>query len=317
MHRQWKSKRVGLALGSGGARGWAHVGVLEVLEEKGIAVDMVAGVSMGAVVGAFFAAGRMAPLRELAVDLDWNRLRQFFWEISLSRSGLTDGKRLLEETAKLLGASRFEELGLPLRTVATDLANGGEVVLAAGDLLQALRASISIPGLFSPVRLDGRLLVDGGLVNPVPINVARAMGAQVVIAVDVSQGYELEKKYVREVSDDEPAAPTRSLRLPRQKDKEESDGPLQALGQFFEDVETKMRRIKASWQARETKPDMLDVLVSSVRIMEAQIVRARREIDPPDILIEPQVGGIGTLDFQRAKEAIAAGRKAALKALAR
>ena len=139
MHRQWKSKRVGLALGSGGARGWAHVGVLEVLEEKGIAVDMVAGVSMGAVVGAFFAAGRMAPLRELAVDLDWNRLRQFFWEISLSRSGLTDGKRLLEETAKLLGASRFEELGLPLRTVATDLANGGEVVLAAGDLLQALR----------------------------------------------------------------------------------------------------------------------------------------------------------------------------------
>lgn len=317
MQRQWKNKRVGLALGSGGARGWAHVGVLEVLEEKGVAVDMVAGVSMGAVVGAFFAAGRMAPLRELAVNIDWNRLRQFFWEISLSRSGLTDGKRLLEETAKLLEASTFEELVVPLRTVATDLANGGEVVLAAGDLLQALRASISIPGLFSPVRLDGRLLVDGGLVNPVPINVARAMGAQVVIAVDVSQGYELEEKSARDVSDEVPAAPARSLRLPRQKDEEESDGPLQALGQFFEDVETKMRQMKASWQARETKPDMLDVLVRSVRIMEAQIVRARREFEPPDILIEPQVGGIGTLDFQRAKEAIAAGRKAALKALAR
>ncbi|MDY0149722.1 MAG: patatin-like phospholipase family protein [Kiritimatiellia bacterium] len=162
MHPQWKNKRVGLALGSGGARGWAHLGVLEVLKEKGVAVDRVAGVSMGAAVGAFFAAGRSPVLRDLAVNLDWNRLRQFFWEISLSRSGLTDGKRLLEETANLLGASAFEELGLPMRAVATDLATGGEVVLAAGDLLQALRASISIPGLFSPVRLDGRLLVDAG-----------------------------------------------------------------------------------------------------------------------------------------------------------
>ncbi|MDY0145075.1 MAG: patatin-like phospholipase family protein [Kiritimatiellia bacterium] len=315
MNRRWKNKRVGLALGSGGARGWAHLGVLEVLEEKGIAVDLVAGVSMGAVVGAFLAAGRIASLRELALSLDWNRLRQFFWEISLSRSGLTDGKRLLEETSKLLGVATFEELVVPLRTVATDLANGGEVVLTEGDLLQALRASISIPGLFSPVRLDGRLLVDGGLVNPVPVNVARDMGAQVVIAVDVSQGYELEEKFAGDASDDEPVVPARPLRLPRQKDEEESDGPLQALGQFFDDVEKKMRRVKASWQARETKPDMLDVLVRSVRIMEAQIALARREFEPPDVLIEPQVGGIGTLDFQRAAEAVEAGRAAALHAL--
>lgn len=316
MHPQWKNKRVGLALGSGGARGWAHLGVLEVLEEKGVAVDRVAGVSMGAAVGAFFAAGRSPVLRDLAVNLDWNRLRQFFWEISLSRSGLTDGKRLLEETANLLGASAFEELGLPMRAVATDLATGGEVVLAAGDLLQALRASISIPGLFSPVRLDGRLLVDGGLVNPVPINVVRDMGAEVVIAVDVSQGYEQEEKFARDVSDKALTASSRPPRLPQQKDDEESEGPLQALAQFFDDVEKKMRRMKASWQARETKPDMLEVLVRSVRIMEAQIALARREFEPPDILIEPQVGGIGTLDFQRAKEAIAAGRKAALQALA-
>ena len=194
MSRFWKHKRVGLALGSGGARGWAHLGVLQALREKGIQVDCVAGTSMGAVVGAFLAAGRVDALLDLALHLDWKRLRQFFWEVSLSRSGLTDGRRLLEETQNLLGMREFRELNLPFRCVATDLNTGSEVILGSGNLLEALRASISIPGVFSPVWVGKRLLVDGGLVNPVPVNVVREMGAQIVIAVDVSQGIVPEEK---------------------------------------------------------------------------------------------------------------------------
>ena len=148
MSRFWKHKRVGLALGSGGARGWAHLGVLQALREKGIAVEFVAGTSMGAVIGAFFAARREDVLRELARDLDWKRLRPFFWEVTLSRSGLTDGRKLLEEFRKMLGLREFRELDLPFRAVATDLDTGRQVVRRSGNLLQAVRASISLPGLF-------------------------------------------------------------------------------------------------------------------------------------------------------------------------
>ena len=153
MARFWRHKRVGLALGSGGARGWAHLGVLQALREKGIEVDVVAGTSMGAVIGSFFAAGREDVLLELARNLDWKRLRPFFWEVTLSRSGLTDGRKLLEEFRKMLGLREFRELDLPFRAVATDLDTGGEVVLSSGNLLQAVRASISAKWLTTGVAM--------------------------------------------------------------------------------------------------------------------------------------------------------------------
>lgn len=314
MGRFGKHKRVGLALGSGGARGWAHLGVLQALKEKNIPVDFVAGTSMGAVVGAFVAARREDILRELAQNMDWKRLRQFFWEVSLSRSGLTDGKKLLKETHKLLGVKEFRELELPFRAVATDLDAGGEVVLSSGNLLQALRASISIPGLFSPVRLGKRLLVDGGLVNPVPVSVARAMGAQVVIAVDVSQGIEPEEKSaVRQAKGPE----TRSRRLPLAEPtaEEERGGPIQAVERFLAEIEKKARRMRASVTEAASRPTVTDVLVRSVRIAEAQIALARRRAEPPDILVEPKTGKIGTLEFHHTKEVIAAGYAAAMQAL--
>ncbi len=313
MPRRWQHKRVGLALGSGGARGWAHLGVLQALAERNIRVDFVAGTSMGSVVGAFFAAGRLDALRELADTLDWKRLRQFFWEISLSRSGLTDGRKLLEETRKILGVGQFRDLSIPFRAVAADLQTGGEVVLDSGSLLPALRASISIPGLFSPVWVGKRLLVDGGLVNPVPVNVVRDMGARRVIAVDVSQGIEPTAKPPAP-ADKRPKKPA-ALAPPKDSGKEESSSAMQVLEDFFEDVERKIRKLKDSWVREDAKPDMVEVLVRSVRIMEAQIARARRQIEPPDLLIQPRVGAIGTLDFQRAAEAIEAGRAATLEAL--
>ncbi|MGD9781151.1 MAG: patatin-like phospholipase family protein [Kiritimatiellia bacterium] len=314
MSRIGKHKRVGLALGSGGARGWAHLGVLQALKEKNVQVDVVAGTSMGALVGAFLAAGRDDVLRDLAEHLDWRRLRQFFWEISMSRSGLTDGRRLLEETQKLLGVGEFRELPLPFRAVATDLGTGGEVVLSSGNLLQAVRASISIPGLFSPVWTDRRLLVDGGLVNPVPVNVARDMGAQIVVAVDVSQGIERGKNPAAQKAK-APEPPRGPLLLPKPTAGEERAGPLQAVERFLAEIEKKTRRMRASVAAAAARPALMDVLVQSVRIAEARIALARRQAEPPDVLVEPKVGGIGTLEFQRAKEAIAAGYAAAMKAL--
>ena len=314
MGRLWKNKRIGLALGSGGARGWAHLGVLQALKEKGIPVDVVAGTSMGALVGAFLAARREEVLRELAENLDWRQLRNFFWEVSMSRSGLTDGRRLLEETRKLLGVKEFRELDLPFRAVATDLDTGGEVVLNSGNLLQALRASISIPGLFSPVRAGRRLLVDGGLVDPVPVGVVRAMGAQIVIAVDVSQGIEPPEKRVSRRTK-EPDVPPGPLSLPEPTVEEERGGPMQAVERFLAVIEKKAKRVRASVAEAASRPALTDVLVRSVRIAEAQIALARRVAEPPDVLIEPKVGRFGTLEFQRAKEAIAAGHAAARMAL--
>ena len=314
MGRSWKHKRVGLALGSGGARGWAHLGVLQALKERNIPVECVAGTSMGALIGAFVAARREEVMRELAENLDWRQLRQFFWEISMSRSGLTDGKRLLEETRRLLGVKEFRELDLPFRAVATDLDTGGEVVLSSGNLLQALRASLSIPGVFSPVQMGRRLLVDGGLVNPVPVNVARAMGAEIVIAVDVSQGIEPEDKPALRKAKD-PEVPRGPLELPKATEGEERAGPMQAVERFLAEIEKKAKQVRASVAEAASRPAVTDVLVRSVRIAESQIALARRRAEPPDVLVVPKVGRIGTLEFQRAKEAIAAGHAAAIQAL--
>ena len=314
MSRFWKHKRVGLALGSGGARGWAHLGVLQALQEKDIEVEVVAGTSMGSVVGAFLAAGRAAVLRELAQDLDWKRLRPFFWEVSLSRSGLTDGRKLLEEFRKMLGLREFRELDLPFRAVATDLETGGEVVLSSGNLLQAVRASISIPGLFSPVQIGKRFLVDGGLVNPVPVSVARDMGAQMVIAVDISQGIVPEKKPELRKGKT-PESVRGPLALPKPRTAEETGGATRLLDGFRAEIEKKVNRLRAAAADAAARPAVMDVLVQSVRIAEARIALARRQSEPPDILIEPKLGNVGTLEFHRAKEAIAAGYAAALKAL--
>lgn len=312
----WRKRKVGLALGSGGARGWAHLGVLRALRERNMAVECVAGSSMGALVGAFFAANRLSALEEVAFHLDWNLLRRFFWEISLSRSGLTDGRRLLVEAQKLLEVREFRALGLPFRAVATDLENGGEVVLQRGELMPAIRASISIPGLFSPVWLQQRLLVDGGLVDPVPVHVVREMGARHVIAVDVSQGGGLHapKSLEKEPVVPPPNAPPL---LPKHQAAEELAGVGPMLERFLSKMEQHMRRLSHSHETAQPRPSMMDILIRSVRISEAQLAMLRRKMDPPDLLIEVPVGGIGTLEFHRAREVADLGYRAACEVLDR
>lgn len=178
-----RKPKVGLALGSGGARGIAHVGVLDVFEKENIPIDYIAGSSMGSLVGALFALGHSATdLEELASLFK----RKYFVDFTVPKMGLINGKRIEELIYMLTQGKNIEDLEIPLSIVTTDLQKGRSVILDSGSISKAVRASISIPGIFVPVQYDGKILVDGGIVDRVPIQAVRNMGADIVIAVDVS-----------------------------------------------------------------------------------------------------------------------------------
>ena len=180
------NRKIGLALGGGYARGLAHVGVLEVLEREGIPIDIIAGTSIGSAVGALYARQKdAAQVKKEAMSLDWKRLAILLDPI-FSKGGLLGGKRIMNLLRRFIGDVKFNDLEIPLACIATDLFTGEEVVLNEGSVIEAVRASISIPLIFSVVNWEGRYLVDGGLVNQVPISVAKQMGADFVIAVDIT-----------------------------------------------------------------------------------------------------------------------------------
>lgn len=279
--------RVGVALSGGGAAGMAHIGVLEVLQEAGIQITQVAGTSAGAMVGAAFAAGNLQRFRETMFSLTRARVFRLFDPI-WPQSGLLEGRRSLELVRPHLG-DRIEDLGVTYAAVAADLNTGEEIVLQRGPVAQAVRASIAIPGLFTPHRWHGRLLVDGGLVNPVPADIARQLGAQFVIAVSVLSV--------------PPVAPARRT----------ARGLTQQWGERLG------RRFRASAPRPTTpkwapEPDgelgLIDVLSRASALVQARIAEARLRDDPPDFLIHVPLR-LGLFDFHRSREAAAAGRKAA------
>lgn len=178
-------KKVGLALGGGAARGLAHIGVLQVLEREGIPIDMIAGTSIGALIGTIYARGNdAAQTKKLALDLIPKRFA-FLIDPALPRTGLIRGRRLQSTLRSTIGHITFEELKIPLACVATDIDNGEEVVINHGPVWEAVWASSTIPLLMAVAKYQGRYLVDGGLVNPVPVSVLKEMGADVIIAVSV------------------------------------------------------------------------------------------------------------------------------------
>jgi NTE family protein len=176
---------IGLALGSGSARGLAHLGVIRAIEDAGIEVGFIAGSSMGALIGAIHAAGKLDELEASFQGFDWKKTASFF-DVVLPKSGLLDGARISELVRAHIHADTIEALPIPFAAVATDIVSGEEVVIRSGDVIEAVRASISVPGIFTPVRSNGHILVDGGITNPVPVSAARAMGAGIVIAVDLN-----------------------------------------------------------------------------------------------------------------------------------
>jgi len=301
-----KRPRVGLALSAGGARGWAHIGVIETLLAAGVPIDCVAGTSMGALVGAALAADRLAPLHEVAVELDWKRVLSHFVELSFPRAGLIDGRRILQFLKRHVGEPLIESLARPYAAVATDVGTGREVVLRSGKLLEAVRASIAIPGLFTPAVTASGVLVDGGLVNPLPVSTARALGADFVIAVDVIRAPLPVSMLRREWN-----FPRRS-RLPQ---------PRSELGKrlhkALESAFAGWNRVRthARGTDRSDLPNLFEIFGNAARIVQRQITDMRLEREPPDLLIQPAVQEIRTMDFHRAAEAIAAGAAAAASAL--
>ncbi len=278
--------RVGLALGSGSARGWAHIGVIRALEEAGVRPDIVCGTSIGALVGAAYATGELERLENWVLGLDIGDVVGLA-DVSLS-SGLLKGDRLMQFFRSNFADSPIEQLQIPFGAVATSLQTGAEVWLRSGSTLEAVRASIALPGIFTPVRWEGSLLVDGGLANPVPVSLARAMGADVVIAVDL--GSDILGRRFRTA-----AAPDASTSRPQWMLKLREN--LAALAPEKSSDEPPM-------------PSMLDVLSTSMDIVQVRIARSRLAGEPPEVLVSPRLASLRLFDFHRAKEAIEEGRRA-------
>jgi len=316
----WKKrKKVGLALGSGAARGWAHLGVLRYLKEAGIQVDYIAGTSIGALVGASFSLGKVAALEQFALHLDWRQILSFL-DVTFPVSGLIEGKKISEFVREHLQETvALEKMPIPFCAVATDLNRGTEVCLDTGDLLEAIRASVSIPGIFTPVKHKGRFLVDGGLINPVPVSVVRQMGAEFVIAVDLSHDFPGIDDVVqdllpgKETSDpEERETPDPEERDTAEPEENDTMGVLRIVNDLKERAsQFSTQSLLPNWTKKEPGLNIFEVTLSSINVMQAQIARANLAIDPPEVLIQPGLGHIGFMEFNRSREAIEEGYKTA------
>lgn len=282
--------KTGLVLGSGGARGLAHIGVLQALRERGVRPDVIVGSSIGAVMGAVLAEGRLDEVAAFAETLDVSKAAALFFEVGFHRDGLISGTRAMNTLRRFLPVGEIGLLPVRYAAVATDISTGREVVIERGDALEAVRASIAIPGVFTPVRADGKLLVDGGVSSPVPVAAARRLGADRVIAVNV---------------DGVAPCPYRARRT-------EGSATARALDGILEKLQA---RVSISGESAADNPNMIEIIVKTLRIAEARLAAEELRRTPPDVLIEPAVGDIATLDFSRAKDAIRAGRDAAEAAL--
>ena len=281
---------IGLALGSGSARGWAHIGVLRTLIEAGIRPDVVAGASVGAIVGAAYAAGDLDRfeqwVRALSARDVWS-----FMDFGLG-GGMLKGERLVSFFRQHFDDRPIEALPVRFAAVATALQSGDEVWLREGSVSDAVRASFALPGLFAPVWRDQRLLVDGGLVNPVPVSLARALGAELVIAVDLNA--DIAGRRLRAEEPPARAAWVQSLQ--------------QSLSGWLHPESGQTEPVAKP--AVLPQPSLLDVLASSINVMQVRITRSRMAGDPPEATIAPRLAHLGLLDFHRAAEAIDAGRAA-------
>jgi len=288
--------RIGLALGSGSARGWSHIGVIRVLEQAGVSPEIVCGTSIGSLVGAAYAAGKLDSLDRWVNELSWPAVVRLL-DLKMG-GGLIEGSKLVDFLRKQLDDLSIEQLPKTFACVATDVANGREIWLREGSAVDAVRASIAMPGLFTPVVNDGRLLVDGGLVNPVPVSLCRAMGADIVIAVDLNWDLLGKSKRISDKS--------RTALLSAG-----GNGKLKAVLAKFRPA----AGLAGGPPSASNMPSMLDVVSTSLSIMQVRITQSRLAGEPADAMIHPKLSAIAAMDFHRAEIAIAEGERAARHAL--
>jgi NTE family protein len=290
-----KKLRIGLALGGGAARGWSHIGVMRVLEREGIIPDVIAGCSIGAVVGGCYAASRLDELEAFALSLTKRRVMGLL-DFHISGSGLIAGDRLRRLLERDLASLRIESLPLRFATVATELGTGHEIWLTRGPLVDTMRASYALPGVFDPVKLGGRWLMDGALVNPIPVTVARALGADVVICVNLNADIRVRGTVIQShgIEDDEVVEAI--IEEPRR------------WALFGGRRETAPKRVTDA-------PGIANVMMDAFNITQDRIARSRLAGDPPDIMICPKLSPVGLFEFHRADDCIALGREATERAM--
>ena len=300
-------KSVGLALGCGASRGWAHIGVIEALEEARVPIDFIAGCSVGAYIGALYASRSLGSLKEFLLRMDGKSIFSYF-DVVFPRSGLLNGSKRVHELFSMhTDARTFEELDIPMMMVATDLERGKKVVLNSGNIIEALRASMSYPGLFAPVRVKDRWLVDGGLVDPVPVGMTRAMGAGVVIAVDLNNKIVSRAKQSAASADSvEPDEISSGVPLPDADDRNEL---VKKMAEYYENIETSLRDKTSVFLGREavTPPDIIETVMTSISIMQERITRINLAVDQPDILIQPRLGELKMMNFDQVEHSIEEG----------
>ncbi|MEN8166671.1 MAG: patatin-like phospholipase RssA [Pseudomonadota bacterium] len=290
--------KIGLALGSGSARGWSHIGVIRALAAQGIEPDIVTGCSIGAFVGAAYAKGELDKLEDWVRQLRWQKIVDLM-DISFLGGGFLKGEKLFEYIRTQTDDIDIEDLPIPYGVITTDLDSGREVWLQTGSLMDAVRASIALPGLFTPAKLKGRWYMDGGLVNPVPVSLCRAMGAEIVIAVNLNG--EIVGKHRRQRESE--------ITLARQK---ESNAEMALWDRFAGQFKDSLRSTKDAWFKELLGPSgdipgLFEVLAGSINVMQDRITRGRMAGDPPDVMLTPRLAHIGMLEFDRAEEVIAEG----------
>ena len=296
--------KIGLALGAGAARGWCHIGILREFEAAGLKPDIIAGTSIGALVGGCFVAGQLDEIERFSLSLARRRVLSMV-DLSFSGGGLFSGARLREKLEASLVGKTIEGLPIPFAAVATEISTGHEIWLRSGPLARALSASYALPGLLEPLNVDGRWLFDGALVNPIPVSVCRALGADIVIAINV-------------VSDS-------MFRGTVIGDRNIGDETTNVLAQKVEDVAARgwlggvasptaliKRRLR---RGAHDGPGVASVMLDAFSITQDRIARSRLAGDPPDVLINARLEKFGLFDFHRAAEMIEIGRDTARRRL--
>ena len=310
-----KAPKIGLALSGGAARGLAHIGVLKALEEESIPIDMIAGASAGALIGACYAKERnAATLEEIALGVDWKKLARlvdpnliFLWK------GFVQGQKVESFISSIIGDAKFEDLEIPFAVVAADVESMEEVIINKGPVIEAVRASISMPVIFTPVKWGNRFLIDGGVINPMPVNVVRNMGAEVVIAVNtlaVSQRRKDEEPIEKRVkSKSSPHLENTRLSAVKKRINSlllQNRDKIKIFDELSHIAKTKIYSGKGKVDPKT--PTIFDALMQSIHAMEYEIVKPATK--SADIVITPTVSHIGTFEFYKGEEAIAQGYKA-------
>ncbi len=307
------TKKIGLALGSGSARGMAHIGVIERLSELGLEPDIIVGTSVGAIIGACHQRGGLSHFREWIAGLTNSDVIRYM-DVNLlgSGGGLANGTKLMEFMIDSYGNPDIEEMEKPFAAVATDLYSGREIWLQTGPLWNAVRASMALPGMLTPVSHADRWLVDGGLVNPVPISVCRALGADLIIGVNLNADLlrsAAAGKYKKPQRD---AVPVRVDRAIEEEIKEDED-QFSSLARFTASIKDAAANLWSSGSDGDKKsqpPGTLNVMMNTINIMQDRITRSRLAGEPADIMLSPRLGNFGLMEFDRTEEAIEEGRRA-------